>query len=64
MVCQYSKRRPVPSEKHETTSEAEVVERRGGDTAGVAVAAVVMGGYCPLPESLTASLVRLTPQEG
>jgi hypothetical protein len=47
MVCQYSTHGLVSSEKRETTSETEV-EKRGGGTAGVAIIAVVMGGYCSL----------------
>jgi hypothetical protein len=47
MVCQYSTRGLVSSEKHETSSE---VEERGGDTPGVPIAAAVMGGYGPLLE--------------
>jgi hypothetical protein len=49
MLCQYSKRRQVSSEKHETAAEAGGEERRG-DTSGVAIAAEVTGGYYPLLE--------------
>jgi hypothetical protein len=49
MVCHYSRRRPVSSEKHETPFEVEV-RGRGGDTSGVAIAAGVIGGHDPLME--------------
>ena len=47
MVCQYSTRGLVSSEKHETPSG---VEGRGDDTSGRAIAAEVMAGYGPLLE--------------
>src|SRR4029453_3739168 len=53
MVCQYSIRSLVSTEKHETTPETGM-EGRGGHTAGVGTVTVVMGGYHPLPRSLTA----------
>jgi hypothetical protein len=53
MGCQYSTRGLVSSEKHETTPETGV-EGRGGHTAGVGTITVGMGGYGPLPRSLTA----------
>jgi hypothetical protein len=53
MVCQYSTRSLVSTEKHETTPETGM-EGRGGHTAGVGTVTVVMGGYYPLPRSLTA----------
>jgi hypothetical protein len=49
MLCQYSRRRQVSSEKHETAAEAGG-EKRRGDTSGVAIAAEVTGGYYPLLE--------------
>jgi hypothetical protein len=42
MLCQYSRQRPVSSEKHETTAEAGV-EGRGGDASGIGSAMVAMG---------------------
>src|ERR671923_1790588 len=53
MVCQYSTRNRVSTEKHETTPETGM-EGRGGHTAGVGTVTVGMGGYYPLPRSLTA----------
>jgi hypothetical protein len=47
MVCQYSTRGLVSSEKHEAPSG---VEGRGGDTSGVTTAPEVLGGYGPLLE--------------
>jgi hypothetical protein len=47
MVCQYSTRGLVSSEKHEMPSG---VEGRGSDTLGVTIAAEVLGGYGPLLE--------------
>jgi hypothetical protein len=42
MMCQYSRRDLVSSEKHEKPSG---VEGRGGDTSGVTIAAEVPEGY-------------------
>jgi hypothetical protein len=53
MVCQYSTRSRVSTEKHETTPGTGM-EGRGGHTAGVGTITAVMGGYYPLPRSLTA----------
>jgi hypothetical protein len=53
LVCQYSTRSLVSTEKHETTPETGI-KGRGGHTAGVGTVTVVMGGYYPLPRSLTA----------
>src|SRR5262252_8976422 len=52
MGCQYSTHGLMSSEKHETTAETGV-EGRGGHTAGVGTVTVMMGGYGPLPRSLT-----------
>jgi hypothetical protein len=49
MLCQYSRREEVSSEKRETAAEAGGEERRG-ETWGVAVTAEVRGGYGPLLE--------------
>jgi hypothetical protein len=47
MVCQYSTRGLVSSEKHEAPSG---VEGRGADTLGGVIAAEVMAGYGPMLE--------------
>jgi hypothetical protein len=46
MLCHYSRRCSVSSEKHETASAAEA-EEQGGDASGVVTAMVVVG-YRPL----------------
>src|SRR5262245_52000177 len=53
MVCQYSTRSLVSTEMHEMTPETGM-KGRGGYTAGVGTVTAVMGGYYPLPRSLTA----------
>jgi hypothetical protein len=44
----------VSSEKHETVPDPGVVGQ-GGHTAGVGTAAIVIGGYYPLPDPLAVS---------
>jgi hypothetical protein len=58
MVCQYSRKRPVSSEKLETPSG---VEGRGGDTSGMTIAAEVLGGHCPLldPSEVVSRAVKV-----
>jgi hypothetical protein len=62
MVCQYSRRRPVSSEKDETAAEAGVEEDKG-DVGSILPATVVMGGYCRLPKPPGSGAVRLKSQK-
>jgi hypothetical protein len=60
MLCQYSRRRPVSSEKQET---APATGGAGGDIMAVGTVTVVVDGYGTRPEPHRPAAMPLRPQK-